>query len=231
MKNEMFLEILERSQHIGDALTTMLYAVEAMKNVDNGEKELREIGWNIESQIGFLQEYQAETQRILEQLKSEQRERAEPAEIQGKMLTREEAKDLFKKNAMMINKNDDVVPFYRAIEIFGEEAAVFLADNLLHSTCYIEYGSDAGGCGKDLHYLYESGFLQVALNHNILLQEKVYAKSESGRLWRKLWKEEIKRREEKEKEEKRKAAERKAKREARAAEKAAKKEGDEVKGE
>ena len=189
MKNEMFLEILERSQHIGDALTTMLYAVEAMKNIDNGEQQLREIGWNIESQIGTLQEYQAETQRILEQLKSEQRERAEPAENQGKMFSRAAARELFKNNAALLS-DYDAIPFYRVIEILGKDAGIFIEKAMPDKG--LTWGRDYGGYGLGdwtNEFVYESGFLKIVTECNNRIAAKAHRESEGGHIWDQLWEE------------------------------------------
>lgn len=217
MNKTVLKEVLERSQNLEASLKTLVYSMEAMNDIDNGEKELREIGWNIASQIECLQEYHAKTLQLVEELKSDLGE-AEEQVIERKTLTKEEAVALFKKNAILLNPNMDVVPFYRVIDIFGKEAALFLAENMLCSSQSMEYGSDIGGCGENIDYLYESGFIQVVMNHNILIQEKINAKSESGQFWNQLWKEECKRRNEKDKEEESRRAERK-KREAAKADK------------
>lgn len=215
--NKTILDVLERSENLEASLKTLAYSMEAMNDIDNGEKELREIGWNIASQIECLQEYQTKTLQLLEQLKSEPGEVGKVPEIKEKTLTKEEAVALFKQNAILLNKNTDVVPFYRAIDIFGKEAALFLAENMLCSSREIEYGTDIGGCGENIDYLYESGFMQVVMNHNVLLQEKINEKSESGQFWNQLWKEECKRRNEKDKEEERRRVERKKREDAKAA--------------
>lgn len=177
------LEVLERSQNLEASLKTLAYSMEAMNDIDNGEKELREIGWNIASQIECLYEYHAKTLQLMEQLKSNQGEAEEQTEIKGKMLTKAETVALFKKNAILLNPNQDVISFSKVIDIFGKEAAILLADSILNDPDYIEMGVDMGGCGINVDYLYESGFLKVAANHNTILQEKNDKKSESGRFW------------------------------------------------
>lgn len=187
MKKTVLEEVLERSQNFEASLKTLAYSMEAMNDIDNGEKELREIGWNIASQIECLQEYHAKTLRLVEQLKSDQggagAEEQTETEIKGKMLTKAEAVALFKKNSILLNPDQDVISFSKVIDIFGKEAAILLADSILNDPDYIEMGVDMGGCGINVDYLYESGFLKVAANHNTILQEKNDKKSESGRFW------------------------------------------------
>lgn len=207
--NKTILDVLERSENLEASLKTLAYSMEAMNGIDNSEKELREIGWNIASQIECLQEYHAKTLQLVEQLKNDLSESVELPEIKEKILTREEATILFKKNAILLNQKMDVVPFYRVIDIFGKEAALFLAETMLCSSGGMEYGSDIGGCGENIDYLYETGFMQVVMNHNIMILEKINAKSESGQFWNQLWEEECKRRNEKDKEEERRRRERK----------------------
>lgn len=87
MKKTVLETVVERSQHLEASLKTLAYAMEAMKNIDNGEKELREIGWDVENQIEILQGYQAKTLQIMEQLKVGQDEDPGWAdEIKGKIL-------------------------------------------------------------------------------------------------------------------------------------------------
>lgn len=86
--NKTVLEtVVERSQNLETSLKTLAYAMEAMKNIDNGEEELREIGWDVENQIDILQGYQTKTLQIMEQLKVGQDEDPDRAdEIKEKIL-------------------------------------------------------------------------------------------------------------------------------------------------
>lgn len=185
------LEVVERSQHLAAALKTLGYSMLAMKDIDNGEKELREIGWNIEEEIGRLQEYHEKTLYLIEQLNNSQKgaeKQAEIQEIQGKMITRAEASALYEQNAVLLNSFSDAIPFYRVIEIFGEEAAAFIETNMKHNG-YLE--KDYGGYGIDGesrdNYIFQSGFFKVVAHHNNLIAVENHKKSEGGRIWDKYW--------------------------------------------
>lgn len=146
-----------------------------------------------------------------------------------KVLNKAEAVELFEKEAILFGTND-VVPFYRAIELFGEEAAVFFDENIKWEG-YLKGGEDwnAWGACTDkkpiTNYLYKAGFLKLVTEHNYQLVIKAHSESEGGRIFDKHWEERGRRIEEAEAEEERKRAERKAKRAAaKAAREAAKKE-------
>ena len=46
-----------------------------------------------------------------------------------KVLNKAEAVELFENEAILFGTSD-VIPFYRAIELFGEEAAAFFSENI-----------------------------------------------------------------------------------------------------
>lgn len=219
MKKTVLETVVERSKNFEASLKTLAYSMEAMNDIDNGEKELREIGWNIASQIECLQEYHAKTLQLMEQLKSNQGEAEEQTEIKGKMLTKAEAEELFDRNAVLLDYTCNAVPFYKVIEIFGEEAAAFLEGNMKHNG-YISFGRDYSGYGTGVNtddYLYKCGFLKVVTDHNNRIAIKVHEQSEGGHIWDRYWEERSRRMDEAEAEEARKRAERKAKRDARKA--------------
>ncbi len=226
--NKTVLEtVVERSQNLEASLKTLAYAMEAMKNIDNGEKELREIGWDVENQIEILQEYQKETIRLLEQPESDDVEGAERAEIKGKMLTKADAEALFERNAVLLDYTCNAIPFYRVIEIFGEEAAVFLEKNMEYQG-YIANAKDYGSYSDAItgNFLYKCGFLKVVVHHNNYLSQKAHKESESGHVWEQCWEARCRRLDEEDAEEERKKAERKAKRAAAKAAKLAVQEGE-----
>lgn len=133
-----------------------------------------------------------------------------------KVLNKAEATELFEKEAFLFGTND-VVPFYRAIELFGEGAAAFFDENIKWDGC-LKGGEDwnAWGACTDkrpiTNYLYKAGFLKLVTEHNYQLVIKAHRESEGGRIFDKYWEERDRRIEEAEAEEERKRAERKAKR-------------------
>lgn len=145
-----------------------------------------------------------------------------------KVMNKAEATELFEKNAVLLT-NCDAVPFYRAAELFGEEAGKFF-DRCINSE-YLTLGRDYSGLGACtserpfVEYLYKPGFLKLITEHNYWIILKEHEKSEGGRIINKYKEERSRRIEEAEAEEERKRAERKAKRAAaKAAREAAKKE-------
>lgn len=144
-------------------------------------------------------------------------------------LNKAAAIELFEKEAVLFGTSD-AVPFYRAIELFGESAATFF-DRTIKFEGYLDGGADWnawGACTDDrpmTNYLYKAGFLKLVTEHNYLCVIKAHAESEGGRIFDKCWEERSRRLEEREAEEERKRAERKAKRAAtKAAREATKKE-------
>lgn len=102
------------------------------------------------------------------------------------MLNKAEAIELFKKEAVLFGKND-VVPFYRAVDLFGEEAAAFF-DRTIKYNGFLESGIDWntwGACTDErpmTDYLYIAGFLKLVTEHNYLRVIKAHKESESGQI-------------------------------------------------
>ena len=146
-----------------------------------------------------------------------------------KTLSKAEAVELFEKEAVLFGTSD-AIPFYRAIELFGEAAAAFFDENIKWEG-YLKGGEDwngMGACSDErpvTNYLYKAGFLKLVTEHNYLYVIKAHKESEGGHIFDRYWGERVRRLEEREAEEERKRAERKAKRAAaKAAREATKKE-------
>ena len=135
--------------------------------------------------------------------------------IEG-MLNKAAAEELFEKEAILFGLSD-AVPFYRAIELFGEEAARFFDENIKFDG-YLHGGEDwnaMGACSDErplTHYLYKTGFLKLVTEHNYLCVIKAHNESEGGHILDRYWEERIRKLDEADAEEERKRAERKAKR-------------------
>lgn len=148
-----------------------------------------------------------------------------------KVLNKAEAVELFEKEAILFGTSD-VIPFYRIIELFGEEAAVFFSENIKWEG-YLKGGEDWnawGACTDEspmTNYLYRAGFLKLVTEHNYQLVIRAHSESEGGRIFDKYWEERNRRIEEQDAEEERKRAERRAKR---AAAKTARKEAEKGRG-
>ena len=152
----------------------------------------------------------------------------------NEVLNKAAAVELFEKEAILFGTSD-VVPFYRAIELFGEEAAAFFDENIKWEG-YLKGGEDwnAWGACTDkrpiTNYLYKAGFLKLVTEHNYQLVIKAHSESEGGHIFDSYWEKRSRRIEEADAEEERKRAERKAKRAAaKAAREASKKEQEEGK--
>ena len=150
----------------------------------------------------------------------------------NEVLNKDAAVELFEREAILMGQND-VVPFYRAVELFGEEAASFLDGNAFFDG-YVKAGTDwngMGACSEErpfTRYLYKAGFFKVVTEHNYLRIIKAHKESEAGNILDRYEEERVRRLDEREAEEERKGAERKAKRAAaKAAREAAKKEREE----
>lgn len=149
----------------------------------------------------------------------------------NEVLNKAAAVELFEKEAILFGTSD-VVPFYRAVELFGEEAAIFIEENM--GDGYLKFGDDFSGWGACsderpfTSYLYKAGFLKLVTEHNYLRVVKAHKESEAGKIIDRYEEERVRRIEEADAEEERKRAERKAKRAAaKAAKEAAKKEQEE----
>lgn len=138
------------------------------------------------------------------------------------MLNKDAAVELFEREAILMGQSD-VVPFYRAVELFGEEVASFLDGNVKAGTDW----NGMGACSEErpfTRYLYKDGFFKVVTEHNYLRIIKAHKESEAGNILDRYEEERSRRIDERDAEEERKRAERKAKRAAaKAAREAAKK--------
>jgi len=151
-----------------------------------------------------------------------------------KTLNKAEATELFESEAIFIG-SEDTIPFYRAVELFGEWSAAFI-DRCMGEHSYLEWGKDYcgwGECGAErpfTEYLYKRGFMKLVQEHNYLIILKAHKESESGKLLDRYEEERRRRIDELDAEEERKRAERRAKSAAaKAAREAAKKEQEEGK--
>lgn len=148
------------------------------------------------------------------------------------MLSREEAVELFEKEAILMGTSN-TVPFFRAIELFGEEAAEFFSESIGYDG-YLKIGDDWnlwGACTERkpaTRYLYKAGFLKLVTEHNYFLTIKAHEESEGGHIFDRYWEERSRKIDEADAEEERKRAERKAKRAAAKATKEAGKKGGEA---
>lgn len=134
----------------------------------------------------------------------------------NEVLNKAAATELFEKEAILMGESD-AIPFYRAVELFGEEAARFLGENASFDG-YVKCGMDwngTGACSEErpfTSYLYKAGFFKVVTEHNYLRVIKAHKESEAGKLIDRYKEERVRRIEEADAEEERKKAERKAKR-------------------
>lgn len=132
-----------------------------------------------------------------------------------KVLSKAATVELFEKEAILFGTSD-VIPFYRAIELFGEEAAAFFDENIKWNEC-LKGGEDwnAWGAYTDkrpiTNCLYKTGFLKLVTEHNYQLVIKAHSESEGGRIFDKYWKERNRKIDELDAEEERKRTKRKAK--------------------
>lgn len=132
------------------------------------------------------------------------------------MLNKAAAVELFESEAILIGESD-VVPFYRAVELFGEEAAIFF-DRNMRCEGYLNFGNDWSGwgaCSEErpmIEYFYKAGFLKLVTEHNYLRVVKAHKESEGGHILDRYSEERDRRLAERDAEEERKRAEKKAKR-------------------
>lgn len=142
--------------------------------------------------------------------------------IEG-ILNKSAAVELFDKEAILLCDHD-VVPFYRAVELFGEEAAIFLDDNK-DLNGYLKGGRDwngMGACTEErpfIEYLYKAGFLKLVTEHNYLRVVQAHRESEGGHIIDRYAEERDRLLDARDEEDRRKAAERKARRAAKKREK------------
>ncbi len=131
--------------------------------------------------------------------------------IKGKMLTKADAEALFDENAVLLSYTCNAIPFYRVIELFGEEAAAFLESHMEYKG-YISLGRDWGSYSSEESandYLYKCGFLKVVVDHNNRIAVENHKNSNDGHMWDRYWEKRCRRLDEAEQEEKSKKNKRK----------------------
>lgn len=117
--------------------------------------------------------------------------------LTGRTINKVEAMEIFDKEAILIS-GDDVLPFHRAIDIFGEMAAAFIDENMKHEG-YLKGGADwnaMGACSESrpiFYYFHRAGFLKLVTEYNYLLSVKEYKNSEGGRIFDRYMEERSKR--------------------------------------
>lgn len=105
----------------------------------------------------------------------------------NKMINKSEAMEIFEKEAVLLG-SEDVLPFYKAIDIFGELAAIFIDDNMKHNG-YLVGGTDwnsIGACTKSrpsIDYFYKSGFLKLVSEYNYLISIEEHKHSKGGAIY------------------------------------------------
>ena len=104
-----------------------------------------------------------------------------------KTINKSEAMAIFEKEAVLLG-SEDVIPFYKVIDIFGERAAIFIDDNMKQNG-YLVGGADwnaMGACTKDrplMNYLYKAGFLKLVSEYNYQIAIEEYKHSKGGALY------------------------------------------------
>ena len=95
---------------------------------------------------------------------------ARKEDFMDKTINKAEAMEIFEKEAILLG-SEDVLPFYKAIDIFGEMAAAFIDDNMKYEG-YLKGGVDynaLGACSESrpiMYYFYKAGFMLVAVQGN-----------------------------------------------------------------
>lgn len=95
------------------------------------------------------------------------------------MLNRTQVRNLFHKEAILINTRN-VVPMYRAAEMFGEQAALFAYERGSVKGDQTDYGSLYGIGYFQLFYLTYRGFQAAATYVNI---EEIYKSGRDHGRW------------------------------------------------
>ena len=105
----------------------------------------------------------------------------------NKTINKTEAMEIFEKEAILLG-SEDVLPFYKAIDIFGEMAAAFINDNMGYEK-YLKGGVDynaLGACSESrpiMYYFYKAGFLKLVIEYNYLLSIQEYKNSKGGSIF------------------------------------------------
>ena len=114
----------------------------------------------------------------------------------NRLLKKEEAEALFEKEAvMMVDRNG--VPYYRVIDLFGEQAARFIVRHQSPDG-WLQTGRDCsafGECSAErplINYLHKSGFIKVVSEHNYLLLCKEQQNSDGQKLFDRCFEEDFK---------------------------------------
>ena len=128
-----------------------------------------------------------------------------------KTLNKVEVEQLFEDESILFGDTNGV-PYYRVVELFGEMAAVFIEKNQKYDG-YLKPGADYNSWGDcTISYLYRTGFMKVATEHNISIAKQRHFNSPGGQLIDKYFEERYRRMEEQDEADGKKAEERKAKR-------------------
>lgn len=112
-----------------------------------------------------------------------------------KPLSKAEASAIFAENAVFLG-GSDAIEIHRIVELFGEQAAIFIEENARYGRCMDnDLHLDGFGTLDDplVAYFYFPGFLKVIAEHNLRLQLVAHRQSEGGAVWDRLWEERCKR--------------------------------------
>lgn len=102
-------------------------------------------------------------------------------------INKTDAMEIFAKESIFLG-GEDVLPFYKAIDIFGEMAAVFIDDNMGCEKSLkggVDYNA-LGACSESrpvMYYFYKSGFLKLVSEHNYLLSIEDYQSNKGGNIF------------------------------------------------
>lgn len=108
-----------------------------------------------------------------------------------KPLSKEQALELFEKESILLG-NDNAIPQFRVVELFGEYAAEFIDRNIKYNG-YLVNGIDhnaMGSCDEEhplMHYFYWRGFKKIVVNFNYELSLRTEKESKAKPVIDDLW--------------------------------------------
>lgn len=108
-----------------------------------------------------------------------------------KPLSKEQALELFEKESILLG-NDNAIPQFRVVELFGEYAAEFIDRNIKYNG-YLVSGIDhnaMGSCDEEhplMHYFYWRGFKKIVVNFNYELSLRTEKESKAKPVIDDLW--------------------------------------------